>query len=185
MRGMQLIATAAVSVALLVISGCGQDQQRIQELEKENTALKQEKESVSNELASSKSSVEKLQADLQEAAGAQDKLAELTEQLEANLDASRTRLVPLLSNGRAVAVIACELNYPGDADFFAERFAPAASMAGTVLGLALARERQQHLLEQLVQIEGTEPRAGTGAAEPTPAGETPQPAASETRTLKG
>jgi len=112
---------------------------------------------------------------LLEAAGRIDWLAE---QLETDVDAGRTRLVPLLSNGRAVAVIACELNYPGDADFFAERFAPAASMAGTVLGLALARERQQRLLEQLVQIQGSEPRAGRGAAEPAPAAQTPQPAAS-------
>ena len=112
---------------------------------------------------------------LLEAAG---RLDWLTEQLETDLDAGRTRLVPLLSNGRTVAVIACELNLPGDADFFAERFAPAASMAGTVLGLALARERQQRLLEQLVQIEGREPRAATGAAGPAPAAETPQPATS-------
>jgi len=111
---------------------------------------------------------------LLEAAGRIDWLAE---QLEADLDASRTRLVPLLSNGRTVAVIACELNYPGDADFFAERFAPAASMAGTVLGLALARERQQRLLEQLVQIQGSQPRAGR-PAESVPPAETPQPAAS-------
>jgi signal transduction histidine kinase len=99
----------------------------------------------------------------------------LAEQLETDLDLSRTRLVPLLSNGHTVAVIACELNYPGDVEFFAERFAPAASMAGTVLGLALDRQRQQHLLERLVQAKATQGGARTPQAQAQPAAENTQP----------
>ncbi|MCZ7383401.1 MAG: transposase, partial [Candidatus Methanoperedens sp.] len=42
-------------------------------------------------------------------------------------------------DGQAVAVVAFEMNYPGDVDLFAERFETTASMAGTILGLALTK----------------------------------------------
>lgn len=74
------------------------------------------------------------------------------EQLEVDFDPGRTRLLPLISGGRAVAVIAFELNYPGDSDLFAARFATAASLAATVLDLALAKHRCERLSEQLAQV---------------------------------
>jgi len=99
----------------------------------------------------------------------------LAEQLETDLDLSRTRLVPLLSGGRTVAVMACELNYPGDVEFFAKRFAPAASMAGTILGLALDRQRQQRLLERFVQLNAARGGARRPAAQAHPTTGSPQP----------
>ena len=87
----------------------------------------------------------------------------LLEQLEVDFDAGRTKLAPLFSDGQAVAVIAFELSYPGDVDYFADRFETAASMAGAVLSLALARQHEERLLERFAQIK-TNHHAGDGAA---------------------
>jgi len=82
---------------------------------------------------------------------AQHHLDWLIEQVDVDFDLGRTKLVPLLSDGRAIAVMAFELNYPGDAALFAEKFETAAAMAGTVLGLAVAKERQMSFSERLIR----------------------------------
>lgn len=71
----------------------------------------------------------------------------LSEQLDVDFDISRTRLVPLLSNGRAIGAIAFELHYPGDAELFKEKFRISASIAGAVLDMALARQKQQQFAD--------------------------------------
>jgi len=85
---------------------------------------------------------------------AQVHLGWLAEQVDVDFDMGRTKLVPLLADGGAVAALAFELNLPGDAALFAEKFEMAASMAGTVLGLAVAKERQMHFSERLIQAMG-------------------------------
>lgn len=84
---------------------------------------------------------------------ARDHVDWLFDQLDVDLDRNRTRMLPLLTGGQTVGLIAFELNYPADATRFAEKFEMAASMAGAVLGLALARERQEHLAERLAQAD--------------------------------
>lgn len=97
---------------------------------------------------------------------ARDHIGWLVEQVDVDLDPGRTRLVPLLSDGRAVAVLAFELNYPGDVALFAEKFQTAASMAGTVLGFALAKERQIRFSERLVRaMSDAKPAAEPKAVE--------------------
>ena len=76
----------------------------------------------------------------------------LLEELEADFDRNRTRLLPLLSNGRAVGAIAFELNYPGDTELFAERFRTSASIAAIVLDMALGRQNQQNYAEHFVRL---------------------------------
>jgi putative nucleotidyltransferase with HDIG domain len=76
----------------------------------------------------------------------------LFEQLDADFDVARTKLVPLLSDSRAVGAIAFELHYPGDAELFEEKFRISASIAGAVLGMALAQERQQHFAERFARL---------------------------------
>ncbi len=78
----------------------------------------------------------------------------LAEQMDTSFDLARTKLIPLLCEGRAIAVMAFELNFPGDATLFAEKFETAASMAATVLGLALARKHQTQFSERLVRALG-------------------------------
>jgi len=76
----------------------------------------------------------------------------LFEQLDVNFDVNRTKLMPLLSGRKAVGAIAFELHYPGDLELFEEKLRTSASIGGTVLGMALAQERQQHFAERFVRL---------------------------------
>jgi putative nucleotidyltransferase with HDIG domain len=96
---------------------------------------------------------------------AHDRIDWLLDQLEVDFNRDQTKLLPLLSDGQAVGLVAFELNYPADAELFAEKFEMAASLAGTVLGLALARERQEHLAERLSHDNG-QLRPAAADAEP-------------------
>ena len=79
-----------------------------------------------------------------------DHLGWMAEQVDVDFDLSRVRLLPLLADGRAVAAVAFELNYPGDASLFAEKFEMAASMAGAVLAATMAKERQTDFSQRLI-----------------------------------
>ncbi|MGB2861867.1 MAG: HDOD domain-containing protein [Sedimentisphaerales bacterium] len=83
---------------------------------------------------------------------AHDHIDWLFEQLDADFDRNRTKLVPLLSNGRAVGAIAFELNYPGDTELFAERFRTSASIAAIVLDMAMGLQNQQNYAEQFARL---------------------------------
>ncbi len=83
---------------------------------------------------------------------ARDRIDWLTEQLDADFDMDRTKLVPLLCDGRAVGAIAFELHYPGDAQLFEEKFKISASIAGMVLDLATARQSQQDFAERFAGL---------------------------------
>jgi putative nucleotidyltransferase with HDIG domain len=97
-------------------------------------------------------------------ADARDHIDWLLEQLEVDFDSGRTKLAPLLADGQAIAVVAFELNSPGDVAFFADKFEKAASMASAVLGLALVRQRQERALERLAQIRSQTPVPKTDVA---------------------
>lgn len=84
----------------------------------------------------------------------QDRVDWLLDQLEVDISRDQARLLPLLADGQAIGIVLFELNYPADAALFAEKFEMAASLAGTVLGLALANERQDRLAERLTQYDG-------------------------------
>jgi len=84
----------------------------------------------------------------------QDHIDWLLDQLEVDFNRAQAKLLPLLADGQAVGVVVFELNYPADATLFAEKFEMAASLAGTVLGLALARERQEYFAERFIEGEG-------------------------------
>jgi signal transduction histidine kinase len=83
---------------------------------------------------------------------AHDHIDWLFEQLDVDFDVNRTKLMPLLSGRKAVGAIAFELNYPGDVELFEEKFRTSASIAGTVLGMALAQQRQQHFAERFAPL---------------------------------
>jgi len=93
-----------------------------------------------------------------------DRIDWLLDQVDVDFNRGQTKVLPLLSDGQAVGLIAFELNYPGDAGLFAEKFEMAAAMAGMILGLALARERQENLAERLSYDSGS----------PKPAASSPQ-----------
>jgi putative nucleotidyltransferase with HDIG domain len=103
----------------------------------------------------------------------------LLEQVEVEFDLGRTKLLPLVSEGRIVGILAFELNYPADCVLFAERFETAATMAGTVLGLSAAKQRQARWSDQFVQAMQTVRVRPTPPvqAEPKPAGDLLEPLA--------
>jgi len=83
---------------------------------------------------------------------AHDHIDWLFEQLDVDFNVNRTKLMPLLSGRKAVGAIAFELNYPGDVELFEEKFRTSASIAGVVLGMALAQQRQQHFAERFALL---------------------------------
>jgi putative nucleotidyltransferase with HDIG domain len=83
---------------------------------------------------------------------AHDYIGWLFDQLDTEFDRNRTKLVPLLSNGRAVGVIAFELNYPGDIELFTERFKTSASIAAIVMDMAMGRQNQQNYAEHFARL---------------------------------
>ena len=93
----------------------------------------------------------------------------LLDQLDVDFDVSRMKLVPLLSQGRAIGAIAFELHYPGDARLFEERFKLSASIAGMVLEQACARQRQQDFAERFAGLTAPAPQI-PGPAEPAARG---------------
>lgn len=83
---------------------------------------------------------------------APDYLDWLFEQLDVDFDVSRTKLVPLLSNGRAIGALAFELNWPVDVEPFTENFKATASIAGAILDMAIARTKQERLAESFAPL---------------------------------
>ncbi len=83
---------------------------------------------------------------------AHDHIDWLFEQLEISFDANQTKLLPLLCRGRAVGAIAFELHYPSDSELFEESFRTSASIAGTVLGMAMTWQREQQYAERFARL---------------------------------
>ncbi|OHB60164.1 MAG: hypothetical protein A2167_08260 [Planctomycetes bacterium RBG_13_46_10] len=71
----------------------------------------------------------------------------LFEQLDIDFDKQQTKLVPLLSAGKAVGAIIFELHWPIDSNLMEENFRIVTSIAGSVLDSALNRQKQENLAE--------------------------------------
>ncbi|MHC4458444.1 MAG: HDOD domain-containing protein [Planctomycetota bacterium] len=105
---------------------------------------------------------------------AQDYIGWLFEQLDVDFDLSQTKLVPLLSGGKAVGAIVFELRYPAEPEQLEEKFKATASVAGAVLDMAFAWGNQQRFAEQFAQLltksKETQPQvpAEPGAKETQP-----------------
>jgi len=98
---------------------------------------------------------------------AQDHVDWLLEQLEVESDLRQAKLVPLLSDGRAVGALVFEMHYPADAELFEENFSKVTGIAGAVLDMVLGRHKYERFAERFAQlIHG----AAEQAAEP-PKGE--------------
>ncbi len=93
---------------------------------------------------------------------ARDYVEWLFEQLDVDFDLNQTKLMPLLSDGRAVGAILFELRYPADLELFQEKFKIATSIAGTVLDVACSAAKQQYIVEKFAQLlaksEDTKPQ---------------------------
>jgi putative nucleotidyltransferase with HDIG domain len=89
--------------------------------------------------------------------GIDEHLDWLLEQLGVDFAPDRTKLVPLLSGKRAIGVIIFELRYPCDSELLSWQFKTAASVAGTVLDMALNCGKNSRYAEQFAQLI-TEPQ---------------------------
>jgi len=83
---------------------------------------------------------------------AQEQVGWLFEQLDVDFELSQTKLLPLLSNNKAVGAVAFELRYPGDTDLYREQFRLVTSIAGSVLDLAFASAERQRFAEQFAKL---------------------------------
>jgi putative nucleotidyltransferase with HDIG domain len=96
---------------------------------------------------------------------AHDYVGWLFEQLDVDFDLNQTKLMPLLSGGKAIGAIVFELRYPADIELFQEKFRIATSIAGSVLDVACSAAKQQCFAEQFAQHlakpEDTQPRITT------------------------
>ncbi len=86
---------------------------------------------------------------------AHDYLDWLFEQLDVEFDLNQTKLMPLLSGGKAIGAIVFELRYPTDAELFEEKFKAVSSMAGVILEMASAWDRQRYFAEQFARLVGS------------------------------
>jgi putative nucleotidyltransferase with HDIG domain len=93
---------------------------------------------------------------------AHDHIGWLFEQLDVDFDWNHTQLMPLLSRGKAIGAIVFELRYPGDIELFREKFRTVTSIAGSILDVACAADRQQRFVERFASLlakpEDTQPR---------------------------
>ncbi len=76
----------------------------------------------------------------------------LFDQLDVEFELGQSKILPLLSGGKAVGAIVFELRYPGDVEEFRENFRGSASVGAAVLDIALAQQRQQHFAEQFSKL---------------------------------
>lgn len=107
---------------------------------------------------------------------AYDHIPWLFEQLDVDFDANRTKLVPLLSGGKAIGAIAFELHYPGDDKLFEDRFRISSSVVAAVLDMARTQQEHQHFAERFVRLISKSKEVATPAPQP----EEPE----DTRTLR-
>ncbi|MFH1370639.1 MAG: HDOD domain-containing protein [Planctomycetota bacterium] len=75
----------------------------------------------------------------------------LFEQLDVEFDRTRTKLAPLVSDGRTVGIIIFEIRHPAQGDI-SERFAPAARLGGVLLDILEAVGSQQWYAERFAQM---------------------------------
>lgn len=100
----------------------------------------------------------------------------LFEQLEVEFDLSRTRLLPLFTGQKTVAVIVFELRYPAPNEKLEETFKSAAFLTAFILQIALTRQRNQRFAELFARLID-KPKKINPTPRPKPEQEhiTPQP----------
>jgi len=83
---------------------------------------------------------------------AQDHVDWLLEQLELESDLRQAKLVPLLSDGKAVGALIFEMHYPADTELFEENFSKVTGIAGAVLDIVLSRHKYERFAELFAQL---------------------------------
>jgi len=85
---------------------------------------------------------------------AADQIDWLFEQLDADFDLDKTKLLPLTANGKTIAVMAFELNYPVDNEKIEENCKTACAIGGIVLEMASGSSEKGRFAEQFAMALG-------------------------------
>ncbi len=83
---------------------------------------------------------------------AHDHLDWLLEQIDTEFAVESTKLLPLLSQKKAIGAIVFEIRYPKDIELFKEKFKAAASITAAILNLAGTSDSRQRFAEKFAQI---------------------------------
>ncbi len=83
---------------------------------------------------------------------AQDYIDWLSEQLDVDFELNQTKIMPLLSNGKAIGAIVFEFRYPASSEQLQERFKAVTSIAGAILDMASVSAKQQRFAERFAQL---------------------------------
>lgn len=78
----------------------------------------------------------------------------LFEQVDIDFNSEKTKVVPLLANGKAIGGIVFELRYPVETDERLCRLEATFSIAACFIALALAGQQQEHLSERFAELLG-------------------------------
>ena len=82
MKATTYLALSTLSVVLLLVLGCGQDQQKTKDLEGNVAKLEEENASLTEKLGAAEATAQQQESDLQKLAGTQDQLAQRTTQFD-------------------------------------------------------------------------------------------------------
>jgi len=97
---------------------------------------------------------------------AHEHLPWLFEQLEADFETERTKLMPLLCQKEVVGALVFELTYPADLELYGKKFETITSIAAGVLHAARNGQYQQKLAETIAQLLGSARDIQTDQSQP-------------------
>jgi putative nucleotidyltransferase with HDIG domain len=83
---------------------------------------------------------------------ADERIGWLLEQLDVDFEVSQTKLIPLISDGKAIGVIVFEFRYPAEVKNLEENFNAISCLAAQILDISFARQSQQQIAEQFVPL---------------------------------
>jgi putative nucleotidyltransferase with HDIG domain len=83
---------------------------------------------------------------------ADERIDWLLEQLDVDFEVSKTKLVPLISDGKAIGAIVFEFRYPAEVKTLEENLEAITHLAARILDISFARQSQQQLAEQFVPL---------------------------------
>lgn len=83
---------------------------------------------------------------------ADERMDWLLEQLDVDFQVNQTKLIPLISDGKAIGAIIFEFRYPAKVKDLEENFEVIAHLAAQILDITIALQSQQELAEQFVPL---------------------------------
>jgi putative nucleotidyltransferase with HDIG domain len=83
---------------------------------------------------------------------ADERIDWLLEQLDVDFEVNQTKLIPLISDGKAIGAIVFEFRYPAEVKTLEENFEAITHLVARILDITLARQNQQQIAEEFVPL---------------------------------